>query len=319
MDRRNFIKTTAFATLAPIHCLPACQDPASMPIIDTHQHLWDLSMLDLRWLSPPIDRSFLMDDYLEAIAGQNVVKAIYMEVGAPPEQRKLEADWALELCRDPENSTVAAVIAKDPRDENFGEYMGSFEGSPYIKGIRHFFQATAEITDQKVIDNIRLLGDMGFSFDLGLPPRWLAAGSRLVDQCPGTPFVLNHCGSADPVAFFPEGRERPREPLHDRDLWMREIEQMARRSNVICKISGIVSRVPEYPLTAEDLSPIINHCLDRFGPDRVVFAGDWPVVLRNMSLSKWILTLKEVVASRSDEERRKLFHDNAEIFYGLSY
>lgn len=258
-----------------------------------------------------------MDDYLEAIEGQNVVKAIYMEVGAPPGQRKREAEWALDLCKDPDNPTVAAVIATDPNDEGFAAYMESFEGSPYIKGIRYFFSHVAEITDQRVIDSIRLLGDMGFSFDLGIPPRWLSAGTRLVDECPGTPFVLNHCGAADPVAFFPAGKEKPREPEHDRDQWIRDIEQMARRPNVICKISGIAAHVPGYPLTADDLAPIINHCLDQFGMDRVVFAGDWPVVLRNMSLAKWIQTLKEVVAMRPLAEQRKLFHDNAEIFYGL--
>jgi predicted TIM-barrel fold metal-dependent hydrolase len=317
MERREFIRNSSLALLAPSLILPSCKSADAFPIIDTHQHLWDLDMLHLDWVRPPIDRSFGMDDYLAAVEGQNVVKAIYMEVGAPPEERELEAEWALELCRDSNNPTVAAVIAKDPRDQNFAEYMGSFEGDPYMKGIRHFFSSASEITESTVVENIRLLGEMGFSFDLGLPPRWLAAGSRLVDQCPGTPFVLNHCGAADPVAFFPEGRERPREPEHDRDSWIRDIEQMAQRPNVICKISGIASHVPDYTLTAEDLAPIINHCLGQFGPDRVVFAGDWPVVLWNMPLAKWILTLKEVVSTRPLEEQRKLFHDNAEIFYDL--
>jgi L-fuconolactonase len=194
--------------------------------------------------------------------------------------------------------------------------MESFEGNEYLKGIRYFFKSAREIIEPKVIDNIRLLGDMGFSFDLGIPPKWLPMGTRLVDECPGTPFVLNHCGTADPVAFFPKGRQ-PREPEHDRDQWIRDMASIARRPNVICKISGIVAHVPGYPLTAADLAPIIDHCLDQFGPDRVVFAGDWPVVLRNMSLAKWIQTLKEVVATRPLEEQRKLFHDNAEIFYGL--
>jgi L-fuconolactonase len=317
MERREFIRNSSLALLAPSLLLPGCTPADAIPIIDTHQHLWDLDMLHLTWVSPPIDRSFLMDDYLAAVEGQNVVKAIYTEVGAPPEEREMEAEWAMELCRDSNNPTVAAVIAKDPREPDFAEYIGSFEGNPYLKGIRHFFSSASEISESGVVENIRLLGEMGFSFDLGLPPRWLAAGSRLVDQCPGTPFVLNHCGAADPVAFFPEGRERPREPEHDRDSWIRDIEQMARRPNVICKISGIAAHVPDYPLTAEDLAPIINHCLDQFGPDRVVFAGDWPVVLWNMPLAKWIQTLKEVVSARPFEEQRKLFHDNAEIFYDL--
>jgi hypothetical protein len=89
MERRDFIKSTALAAIAPSLCLQSCGSDSPLPIIDTHQHLWDLEMMQLTWVSPPLDRDFLMDDYLEAIAGQNVVKAIYMEVGAPPEKRKL--------------------------------------------------------------------------------------------------------------------------------------------------------------------------------------------------------------------------------------
>ena len=318
MDRRSFIKSTALTAMLPSMCISSCKKDIAFPIIDTHVHLWDLEMLKLTWVRPPIDRDFLMDDYLQAVAGQNVVKAIYMEVGAPPEKRKEEAEWALALCKDTDNSMVAAVIATDLTKDGFAEYMQTYEGSQYMKGIRYFFSSGSEIIEQRVIDNIRLLGDMGFSFDLGLPPKWLSIGARLVDECPGTPFVLNHCGAADPVAFFPEGKDRPREPEHDRDKWIRDIESLAQRPNVICKISGIASHVPDYPLAAEDLAPIINHCLDQFGPDRVVFAGDWPVVLWNMPLANWIQTLKEVVAMRPMEEQRKLFHDNAEAFYGLS-
>jgi L-fuconolactonase len=87
--------------------------------------------------------------------------------------------------------------------------------------------------------------------------------------------------------------------------------------NVICKISGIVSRVPGYPLTEVDLSPIINHCLDIFGNERVMFAGDWPVCLKNMPLSDWVNILKKVVENRPLKEQKKLFHDNAAKFYNI--
>jgi predicted TIM-barrel fold metal-dependent hydrolase len=316
MERRDFIKTTTLVALAPSLYHQACGRPSVMPVIDTHVHLWDLEMVKLTWVRPPIDRNFLMDDYLQAVAGQHVVKGIYMEVGAPPEIRKVEAEWALGLCRKPDNPIVAAVIATDPFDKEFVAYMQGFEGNAYLKGIRHFFSSGSEMTETRVIENIRLLGKLGLSFDLGIPPRWLPMGIRLVDACPGTNFVLNHCGTADPVAFFPADKQY-REPEHDRDEWIRDIESIAQRPNVICKISGIASHVPDYPLTAGDLAPIINHCLDQFGPDRVVFAGDWPVVLWNMPLASWIQTLKEVVAPRPEEEQEKLFHDNAASFYGI--
>ena len=178
-------------------------------------------------------------------------------------------------------------------------------------------EAVAPLNLPQVIKNIRLLGEMGFSFDLNLPPKWLHIGHRLLDECHGTPFILNHCGNADPVAFFPAEKKAPRTPGHDRDQWYRNMEALAQRPNMICKISGIVDNVPGYPLTASDLAPIIYHCIEVFGPDRVIFAGDWPVCLRNMPLAQWIGTLKEVVAEHSLADQRKLFHDNASAFYGL--
>jgi predicted TIM-barrel fold metal-dependent hydrolase len=78
-----------------------------------------------------------------------------------------------------------------------------------------------------------------------------------------------------------------------------------------------VDNVPGYPLTVDDLAPMINHCLDAFGPDRVVFGSDWPVCLRGTSLRNWVELLKEVTANRSEPDLRKLLHDNAVRFYDL--
>ncbi len=320
MDRRSFIRNTslaALAALAPSLCLHSCRKDTAMPIIDTHQHLWDLDLFPLGWVRPPIDKSFLMEDYLQAVEGQNVVKAIYMEVNVPPVLKKKEAEWALSLCKDPGNPTVAAVISGDVTDEGFESYIRSFEGDPHLKGVRYFFKNLEEILQPQVLENIRLLGKMGLTFDLSLPPAWLHIGNKLLDACPNTSFVLNHCGGADPVAFLPEGKEAPRGPEHDKEIWKEGMALMAERENIICKISGIVAHVPDFPLTADDLAPIINHCISVYGPDRVIFAGDWPVCLLNMPLTQGISTLKEVVADRSTGEQRKLFHDNALVFFEL--
>jgi predicted TIM-barrel fold metal-dependent hydrolase len=277
-----------------------------------------LSKFKLRWLSPPLDRSFTTKDYLEATQGLNVVKAVYMEVAVPPEQRLEEAQYVIDLCRQPGSVTCGAVIAASPAEEGFEQYITRFKRSPYIKGVRGGFSSVQQMTDKQVIRNLHLLGDLGMRFDLNVSPPSLAEAAQLVSECPDTRFVLDHCGNADPVAFFPTGRTLPRPAQHSAEQWKKGISRLAAKNNVICKISGIVSRVPKTPLTAEDLAPIINHCLDVFGPDRVVFAGDWPVCLLGMSLRGWVTVLKDVVAQRPQEEQRKLFHDNAVIFYALA-
>ena len=320
MNRRRFLErvsqvAVATSLMSPLRSIGA--EPL-IPIVDTHQHLWDLSKFKLRWLSPPLDRSFTTKDYLEATRGLNVVKAVYMEVAVPAEQRLQEAQYVIELCRQPGGVTCAAVIAGSPAEEGFEQYIKQFKGSPSVKGVRGSFSSVKQMSDKEVIRNLRLLGELGMRFDLNVSPASLAEALQLVSECPDTRFVLDHCGNADPVAFFPAGRTLPRPPQHSSEQWKRDIGKLGTRGNVICKISGIVARVPGTPLAAEDLAPIIHHCLDAFGPDRVVFAGDWPVCLRGMPLRDWVNLLKNVVANRPEKDQRKLFHDNAVKFYDLS-
>ena len=92
---------------------------------------------------------------------------------------------------------------------------------------------------------------------------------------------------------------------------------MAAHKNVACKISGVGTRSSGYPLTAENLGPAINHCLNIFSPDRVLFAADWPWVLKTMDIKTWVNILKTVVVNRPYREQKKLFYDNALKFYNI--
>lgn len=317
MDRRTFVKNSALAVAAGAGGLWTCMPDREIPIIDTHQHLWDLELFPLGWLKPPLDRSFLMEDYLEATEGRNVVKSIYMEVGVPAEYRTKEALWALALCEIPGNPTVGAVVRADPFQTGFEEFIRGFSENPYLKGIRCSLGKKGEGMQKHFISNLRLMGRLGLSVDINLSTEKIKGAIPVIERCLDTCFILNHCGNADPVAFFQEGKESPREAKHDRDQWYQNMEIIAGKPNVLCKISGMVDNVVNYPLRAADLEPIINHCLDVFGPDRVIFGGDWPVCLRNMSLGRWIDLLGEIVSPRPEAEKRKLYFGNAEALYGL--
>ncbi len=95
--------------------------------------------------------------------------------------------------------------------------------------------------------------------------------------------------------------------------------EIGKRKNLVCKVSGFVASSPgRGKWTLDDLAPIINHTLDSFGPDRVMFGGDWPVCLLGVEkYADWLSALKTTVKDRSDEQQKKLFHDNAVKFYGL--
>src|SRR6267142_1580114 len=118
MTRRDFLAATlAASAAAALHA----DQPKSLPIVDTHQHLWDLDRFRLPWIQKgaPLARSFVMKDYLTATAGLNVVKAVYMEVDVEPAQQNAEADYVIDLCRQGKTPTVAAVISGRPASKEF--------------------------------------------------------------------------------------------------------------------------------------------------------------------------------------------------------
>ncbi len=296
-----------------------------LPIIDTHQHLWDLNEFTLPWLdgAPTINQSYLQSDYAAATAGLNVVKAVYMEVDVAPAQQVAEARYIIEQCERDDTPTVGAVISGRPASDEFAAYITQFKGSPYIKGVRQVLHGPSTpagyCLQPTFVQSIQLLGELGMSFDLCLRAGELADAVKLVEQCPGTRFVVDHCGNANPniiagAAADESAGGRP----HTRQQWLDDMQALADRPNVICKISGIVASATPGKWNAATLAPTVNHCLNAFGPDRVVFGGDWPVCTLVASYREWVTALREIIAERSEAEQRKLLHDNAERFYGLA-
>jgi predicted TIM-barrel fold metal-dependent hydrolase len=298
---------------------------AELPIIDCHQHLWDRTKFKLAWIQPGtiLDRSYLMKDYLEAIAGTGIRHSVYMEVDVDPAQQQSEADHLIEICQSKAAPTIAAVVSGRPAAASFAPHATQFKGSPYIKGIRQVLHGSSTpagyCLGESFVRGIKLLGELGLSFDLCLRPADLGDGVKLAELCPDTQFILDHCGNADPKAFFKAGDPRLKDakPAHAADPWRRDIERLAARKNVVCKISGIVARVSK-EWSAGDLAPIVNHCLDSFGPERAVFGSDWPVCLGGAPLREWVVALRTIVASRPAEEQRKLLSENAHRLYKLA-
>lgn len=320
-DRREFLKTAvlsasvgAAASAEARHkkgkpVTGPAPDANAIPICDTHHHLWDLTKFRLPWVkgAPKLNRSFVMTDYFEATAGLNVVKTVYMEVDVDPAQQVQEADYVIELCRRDDNPMAAAVISGRPASAEFKDYITRYKGSPYIKGIRqvlHGGTGKGSCLEPAFVGGIRLLGELGMSFDLCMRKEEIADAAKLVDLCPETRFILDHCGNANV-------QEK------ERGQWERDITDIAGRKNVMCKISGIIASAKPDEWKPTDLEPIIRHCLRAFGPERVIFGGDWPVCTLAATYRQWVDALKWIVRDDPPEQQRKLFHDNAVRFYAL--
>lgn len=288
--------------------------PDDLAIIDTHQHLWDLSQFTLAWQkgedTKPLQRSFVMDDYLEATKGLNVVKTVYMEVDVLPEQQLDEAAYVTELCERKDNPMRAAVVSGRPGTPGFEPYIRNLSANPWIKGIRQVLHGESNppgyCLQRKFVESIQLLGELGKSFDLCVRPGEVVDAAKLVEQCPQTRFVLDHCGNMSVTSTDEKLRAK----------WQQGMKELAAKPNVMCKVSGIVVTANKN-WKPEDLAANINFTIDTFGDDRVMFAGDWPVCTLRASFAQWVAALKQIVKDRPVAFQKKLFHDNAAKFYGI--
>ena len=328
--RRDFLKQTAITGAGMLAAGTAFEmsltttanarglnvkEPATVPIVDTHQHLWDLTKFELPWTkdqgAAPIAKSFLPSDYQKAIEGSNVVKSVYMEVDVTPSQQSKEADYVIDICEKGETPMVAAVISGRPNSPEFKAYITKYAKSKYIKGVRQVLHSDVTpagyCLDPKFVDGIKLLGDLGLSFDLCMREGELLDAAKLVEQCPNTRFIVDHCGNmvAQPVDEAIRAKAK------------KGMLALAKLPNTVCKISGIIASAKPGEWKVEDLAPNINFSMEAFGPDRIMFGGDWPVCTLAASYKQWVEALKTITAKASEEHRKRLFHDNAVKFYGL--
>src|SRR5262245_659732 len=171
MNRREFLSTAASAAAG---FAAAAKDEAKMiPIVDCHQHLWDLSKFKLAWVKEgdPLAVSHTSKEYAEASQGLNIVKCVYMEVDVVEDQQQKEADFIVELIKSKATPTVAAVVPGRPnKGAAFKKHVAHFKGSPYIKGLRQVVHVDSTpagySTTKEFIGGVRHLGEIGLSWDI---------------------------------------------------------------------------------------------------------------------------------------------------------
>lgn len=288
--------------------------PADIPIVDTHQHLWDLKLFDLPWLAgapETLKRSFVMSDYLEATRNLKIGKTVYMEVNVAEDQKEKEADYVIGLAKQDDNPMAAAIIGGLPHTEGFADYARKYAKSDYVCGVRNVLhdpdRPKGMCLQETFVKNMQLLGELGLTFDLCMRPGEIADAVALAKNCPKTQFIIDHCGNM-PVRDYEES-------LHE--SWQKSMKAAASLENVVCKISGIVVTAEKGKWSAADLAPHLNYCMDTFGEDRIIFGGDWPVCTLTATYQQWAEALYEIVKDRPASFQKKLLHDNALKVYGL--
>ena len=284
----------------------------SFPIIDTHVHLWDSTYLRRPWLEevPYLNRPFGLEQYLEQTAGLSIEAIVCVEADVLPDERLQEARWLSDQAR--QTHLIQGIVAAVPIGvvdrtvlRSFLERLVTIDRR--VKGVRRNIQGETMpgfCLQTNFVHDIQMLSEYDLSFDLCLTHRQLPEVIELVRLCPQTRFVLDHIGK-------PDIRQRLLDP------WRDQIQELATFPHVDCKISGMVTEAAHQHWTTEDLALYMTHVLTAFGEDRVMFGGDWPVLLLASSYHRWVDAVDDLTSQKPSSTMQKFWSENARRVYRL--
>jgi predicted TIM-barrel fold metal-dependent hydrolase len=279
------------------------------PIVDTHLHLIYRDRLRYPWLADvaPLDCDFPYETYAVEARRCGVSDALHMEVDVAPDDIEPETRHIEDLAGRHQSLLRGAVSACRPEDDGFPTFLERQLANPFVKGFRRVLHVAPDDLSESATfrANIKRLARTSWPFDLCVRPDQIDKATALADVAPSVQFVLDHCG-------VPAIKDRAEHP------WRGRIAEIARRPNVAVKISGVVAYAEPEGWTVDDLRPYVEHAIESFGWDRVVWGSDWPVCTLTASLSTWVAAAQAITFGASTSERERLFSANARRIWRLA-
>ena len=251
---------------------------------------------------PAINRSFSLNDFQEATKGDNVGKIIVIESGAATGLGVEEARWVSSLIKS--NPRIKGIVANLDFSKGLevSDNLEMLTKLKMLKGIRCTFLNNSHVSES-FISVMGLLASNNLTFDLLVSPNKLENATKLVKKCPENIFILDHMGNPDINAGG----------FH---FWKEGINKLAAMPNVNCKVSGIVTKAGK-KRDIETLRPYVEHVIDKFGPNRLVYGGDWSVVLLVSSYLDWFTAFEKLTQNLTENEKLKIYQQNANRIYSL--
>lgn len=285
-----------------------------MTRIDAHCHYWSIGRGDYGWLTPelePIYRDFGAHDHDAVSASLGVTQRVLVQA-APT---VAETHFLL-TCAKNDAKATGVVGWVDLTDAGCVGALDHLAADPTFKGIRPMLQDIADpdwIMTAPHPEAIAALKRLGLRFDALAKPPQLDAVVRFVDAHPGLPVIVDH-GAKPPLA-------RPADDA-GHALWAKGMAALASREHVCCKLSGLLTEMAPKDVTtpketAARLKPTVGKLLEWFGPNRLAWGSDWPVLTLAASYGFWAEVTDIVLAGLSADERAAIDYGTAARFYGL--
>ncbi len=273
-------------------------------IIDAHHHFWHYSAEEYGWISQEaarIRRDFLPADLQTEITAAGVDGVVSVQARESVE----ETAWLLKMAQ--EHDFIKGVVGWLPLAEaRLSRHLERFAHAPKLKGVRHVVQSEPDGFMLRDDFNAGVAALHGFNlvYDVLITERQLIEAIAFVDRHAEQVFVLDHLA-------------KPHAKASEIEPWRTNLQELARRENVFCKVSGLVTEADWHRWSPDALKIYFDSAIDAFGPARLMFGSDWPVCLLASDYARWIETVRAWATPLSADERTALFGGTAVRAYDL--
>jgi L-fuconolactonase len=281
------------------------QSPYPMELavqIDAHQHFWQIELGDYHWMSPDLTelyRDFGPEDLQPLLSRHGIARTILVQAA----QTREETQFLLDIAE--RTPFVAGVVGwAEFADIHAAWIIRNLAENPLLVGLRPMVQDIPDddwLLGSQLTPAFRALVEHGLVFDALVFPRHLSRLLVIADRHPDLAIVVDH--GAKPAI-----RDRRLDP------WRADMAALAARSNIVCKLSGLATEAGS-GWTIEDLRPFVEHLIEVFGPGRLLWGSDWPVVNLAGGYENWRAATETLLAPLDDADRKAVLGGNAAQLY----
>ena len=281
-----------------------------IPLLDTHQHLIYRDRIGYGWTNgiPALESgNFTLEDYQAITRDAGIGGSLFMETGVDDGDYQAETRLVHDLAQDPARGVVGLIASIRPEsDDGFDTWLEESAGLGVVAYRRILHVVDDAMSQSETFRrNVRKIGDADKVFDMCFLARQLPIALDFARACDNTTLVLDHCGVPDIAGG-------------GLDPWRADMTALAALPNTVCKLSGIMAYCAPDDVSLAAIRPYVDHILEAFGPKRIVWGSDWPVVNMAKGLPDWIAVTREILDALSDDEATAIANGTARGIYKVS-
>ena len=275
-----------------------------MKRLDSHHHLWQVDRGDYHWMpdSGPLREDYLPDRLLPELASNGIEATILVQAAQTVE----ETDFLLEIA-----SAISQIVGvtgwinlEDPAAPDHAQRLMEQGPLVAIRPMLHDLDDPEWIARPSVVDNLRQIQQLGLRLEILSLPQHLEPVYSVLEQLPNLPTVIDHLSKPSYC------RDKDKE-------WRVQMSRIAQLPHVHCKISGMVTEVGDEWRTT-DFAPYVEHALESFGPERLMFGSDWPVCRKVAEYHDVVELVDRLISRLAPEASEAFWSANARQFYGVA-